>query len=69
MDVRGYFVWTLLDNFEWAHGYGPTFGLVSVDRASGRRTLKQSAHWYRGLMNGLRGRGTGTGGGGPGPER
>ncbi|GAA1013086.1 beta-glucosidase [Acrocarpospora pleiomorpha] len=49
-DVRGYFVWTLLDNFEWAHGYGPTFGLVSVDRTTQRRTLKRSAHWYRDMI-------------------
>ncbi|MFD0686066.1 GH1 family beta-glucosidase [Actinomadura fibrosa] len=50
-DVRGYFVWTLLDNFEWAHGYGPAFGLVSVDRATGRRTPKLSADWYRDFLN------------------
>ncbi|MFJ5259844.1 GH1 family beta-glucosidase [Streptomyces sp. NPDC088387] len=47
VDVRGYFVWTLLDNFEWAHGYGPTFGLVSVDRDTMERTPKQSALWLR----------------------
>jgi beta-glucosidase len=46
VDVRGYFPWTLLDNFEWAHGYGPTFGLVSVDRESMERTPKQSALWF-----------------------
>lgn len=46
-DVRGYYVWSLLDNFEWAEGYRPTFGLVQVDRASGRRTPKASFHWYR----------------------
>ncbi len=51
-DVRGYFVWTLFDNFEWAHGYGPTFGLVSVDRTVQRRTLKRSAHWYRDMIMG-----------------
>ncbi|MFG3102211.1 GH1 family beta-glucosidase [Streptomyces sp. NPDC048182] len=45
-DVRGYFVWTLLDNFEWAHGYGPTFGLVSVDRETMARTPKESARWF-----------------------
>jgi beta-glucosidase len=49
-DVRGYYVWTLLDNFEWAEGYRPTFGLVHVDRATLRRTPKASAHYYRGIL-------------------
>ena len=44
--VEGYFAWSLLDNFEWAHGYGPKFGLVEVDRDNQRRTPKQSALWY-----------------------
>ncbi|MBA8949962.1 GH1 family beta-glucosidase [Actinomadura namibiensis] len=52
VDVRGYFVWTLLDNFEWAHGYAPAFGLVSVDRATLRRTPKRSALWYRDFLKG-----------------
>jgi beta-glucosidase len=47
VDLRGYFAWSLLDNFEWAHGYAKRFGLVHVDFASQRRTLKQSARFYR----------------------
>lgn len=46
-DVRGYFVWSLFDNFEWAFGYSKRFGIVHVDYASGRRTPKDSARWYR----------------------
>jgi beta-glucosidase len=45
IDVRGYTYWSLLDNFEWAFGYGPKFGLVSVDRTTFARTPKQSARW------------------------
>lgn len=47
VDVRGYFVWSLLDNFEWAYGYGKRFGLYAVDYSSGRRFPKRSALWYR----------------------
>jgi beta-glucosidase len=43
LDVRGYFYWSLFDNFEWAFGYRPTFGLVAVDRATQERTVKPSA--------------------------
>jgi len=50
VDVRGYFVWSLLDNFEWAEGYRPRFGLVHVDYANQRRTPKASYRWYRGLI-------------------
>jgi beta-glucosidase len=50
VDVRGYCVWSLLDNFEWAEGYRPRFGLVHVDWATQRRTPKASYHWYRALI-------------------
>jgi beta-glucosidase len=46
-DVRGYFAWSLMDNFEWGHGYDKRFGIVRVDYRSQERTLKQSALWYR----------------------
>lgn len=50
VDVRGYFVWSLLDNFEWASGYAKRFGIVHVDYATQQRTPKRSAHWYRALL-------------------
>ncbi|KUJ66811.1 beta-glucosidase [Streptomyces albus subsp. albus] len=45
-DLRGYFLWSLMDNFEWAYGYGKRFGAVHVDYATLARTPKSSAHWY-----------------------
>jgi beta-glucosidase len=45
IDIRGYIHWSLLDNFEWIKGYGPKFGLIAVDRATQRRTIKPSAHY------------------------
>ena len=47
VDLRGYFVWSLFDNFEWAEGYAQRFGLIQIDPLNGRRTFKRSAHWYR----------------------
>jgi beta-glucosidase len=53
--LRGYFVWSLMDNFEWAHGYGKRFGIVHVDYATQERTPKDSARWYAEVIraNGL----------------
>ena len=45
--LRGYFAWSLLDNFEWARGYAQRFGIVRVDYDTQERIWKDSAHWYR----------------------
>ncbi|WP_030314794.1 GH1 family beta-glucosidase [Streptomyces sp. NRRL B-3229] len=54
VDVRGYFVWSLLDNFEWAEGYARRFGLVHVDFETLVRTPKASYGWYRDLLRAQR---------------
>lgn len=50
VDVRGYYVWSLLDNFEWAHGYSKRFGIVHVDYETQQRTPKTSYRWYKDLI-------------------
>jgi beta-glucosidase len=50
VDVRGYFAWSLMDNFEWDSGYAKRFGIVHVDYATQVRTPKASALWYRDLI-------------------
>lgn len=46
VDLRGYFVWSLMDNFEWAWGYERRFGLIHIDYETQARTVKDSGHWY-----------------------
>ncbi|MEM9831214.1 MAG: GH1 family beta-glucosidase [Bacteroidota bacterium] len=48
--LKGYFAWTLMDNFEWAEGYRPTFGLVHINFQTQQRTIKQSGYWYADLV-------------------
>jgi len=50
VDLRGYFVWSLLDNFEWALGYSKRFGIIHVDFQTQKRTLKRSAHFYKDVV-------------------
>ncbi len=52
VDIRGYFQWSLMDNFEWAKGYSDRFGLVYVDYRTQERIWKDSAYWYRDLIAG-----------------
>ena len=49
--IKGYFHWSLMDNFEWAHGYTQRFGIVFVEFKTGERILKESAHWYKNTIH------------------
>lgn len=48
--LKGYFAWSLMDNYEWAEGYSQRFGMVHVDYSTQARTIKQSGHWYASLL-------------------
>ena len=50
VDLRGYFLWSLMDNFEWAHGYRPRLGIVRIDYATLERVPKLSAWWYHDVI-------------------
>ena len=49
-DARGYFAWSLTDNFEWSEGFSQHFGLVKVNFETQKRTIKESGYWYRDLI-------------------
>jgi beta-glucosidase len=50
VDVRGYFHWSILDNFEWSDGFKERFGLIYIDYVSQQRILKDSAYYYKGII-------------------
>ena len=51
INVGGYFIWSFMDNFEWAYGYRPRFGLVGVDFETQKRTIKQSGKWFASFLS------------------
>jgi beta-glucosidase len=51
--VDGYFCWSLMDNFEWAAGFEPRFGLVYIDYENQQRIIKDSGHWFAGQLGGV----------------
>jgi beta-glucosidase len=52
--LRGYFVWSLMDNFEWAEGYTKRFGIIYIDYPTQHRVIKESGHWYATLLRAFR---------------
>ena len=50
VNLAGYFVWSLLDNFEWAFGYSKRFGIIHVDYKTQERIIKKSVHWYSSVI-------------------
>ena len=50
VDIRGYFHWSLMDNFEWSKGYSERFGLIYVDYRTQQRIMKDSAYWYQKII-------------------
>ena len=52
--LSGYFVWSLMDNFEWSEGYAKRFGLVYSDDPTQRRVIKESGRWYAALLKAFR---------------
>ena len=52
VDLKGYFIWTLMDNFEWAEGYSKRFGIVYTDYTTQKRYLKDSAIWLKKFLEG-----------------
>ncbi|MEO8150810.1 MAG: family 1 glycosylhydrolase [Bacteroidia bacterium] len=49
--IDGYFIWSLTDNFEWAEGYAPRFGIVYIDFETQKRIVKQSGLWYKDFLH------------------
>jgi beta-glucosidase len=54
LPLKGYFAWSLMDNFEWAFGFSRRFGLVYVDYSTQLRTVKKSGRWFQSLLAGLK---------------